>query len=850
MAAKKITIPDWLLCLPLTLLIIVGMLIDAAPFNYFENKTFDFFTRLSNREVASPVVIIEIDDESIKKIGAWPWPRSYIAEMVDNLSQADVKAVGIEPLYSGKETNTGLNEIARLKGIFRNKSPLSGQAYVVVRQELERAEKRLDNDRQLYKAILPTKNIVLPIQFVLDGKNHRRADKMPEWLENYSIPAPEQKTAFKDLLLDLKNPFKIFTTENISPIDIVPTYAKLASGASRHGHITYMPDSDDIVRKDPLLIEYQGRYFPSFSLQMSLAHSDTEIKDLKILPGNRKNTSLRTNDLKIPTDMNYNMHIAYNTGSYTFNRYPFHKVRDLKIPKGILKDKLVIIGKTAPDIARLYDTPYAENVPAVEIMANSIDNILNRKHILRPDWAWLLETLILLYFCFLMLFVVSKVSPSIGSVVLISFLFTWYGIAIFLFINSGFWFKIFPPTALTIIGLVTLTINQRLSREDTKKDEITRMNKMLGLSFQGQGLLDMAFDSFMKCDLEDPSVKEALFNLALDFERKRMHNKAVSVYEYLLKGGPYKDSSERMRRLRRAGDKVVLSGAASGKNEATMLLNNMETRPTLGRYEVIKEIGQGAIGTVYLGRDPKINRKVAIKTLRYNDVDPQQLTEVRERFFREAEAAGRLSHPNIVTIYDCGQDYDVTYLAMEFLDGHDLTRYCKKSRLLPAKMSLNIITRVAFALDYAHKNHVVHRDIKPANIMLTEKGHIKVTDFGIARLTKASQTQTGVILGTPNYMSPEQVLGKKVDGRSDLFSLGSVFYELLTGEKPFKSDNIGTLMHNISTAQYRPVAEVNPEVPECCVQIVEKLLQKSPAKRFRSAGEVVIEAQRCFESIG
>jgi serine/threonine-protein kinase len=152
-------------------------------------------------------------------------------------------------------------------------------------------------------------------------------------------------------------------------------------------------------------------------------------------------------------------------------------------------------------------------------------------------------------------------------------------------------------------------------------------------------------------------------------------------------------------------------------------------------------------------------------------------------------------------------------------------------------------------LDYAHKHKVVHRDIKPANIMLTEKGHVKVTDFGIARIVNSENTQSGVILGTPNYMSPEQVLGKDLDGRSDIFSLGAVFYEMLTGSKPFKSSNIGNLMHNIASAKYQPIRELRPDTPPCCEAIVQRMMAKSRSKRFSSAGEVVIEAQKCMANL-
>ena len=218
-----------------------------------------------------------------------------------------------------------------------------------------------------------------------------------------------------------------------------------------------------------------------------------------------------------------------------------------------------------------------------------------------------------------------------------------------------------------------------------------------------------------------------------------------------------------------------------------MLVAGSSTVPTLGRYEITKELGKGAMGIVYLGRDPKINRVVAIKTLRFEEgTDEKTLKELKERFFREAQAAGNLSHPSIVKIYDAGEEQDIAYMAMELLKGNDLKKWCAKGSLLPVEKTLDYMATAAETLDYAHKNGVIHRDIKPANIMLLENGELRVADFGIARIQASSKTATGTVLGTPYYMSPEQIAGKKVDGRADLFSLGVTLYELLTGERPWK----------------------------------------------------------------
>jgi serine/threonine-protein kinase len=217
------------------------------------------------------------------------------------------------------------------------------------------------------------------------------------------------------------------------------------------------------------------------------------------------------------------------------------------------------------------------------------------------------------------------------------------------------------------------------------------------------------------------------------------------------------------------------------------------------------------------------------------------MTAMKERFFREAESAGRLVHPNIVTIYDAGDDGDISYIAMELLSGSDLKEHTAKSRLLPVDLTLEIIAKVADALDYAHAQSVVHRDIKPANIMRLNNGQIKVTDFGIARITSQSKTATGTVMGTPSYMAPEQLAGRKVDGRADLFSLGVMMYELLTGEKPFTGESVATLMYRIANEPHAPVLSLRADLPLGCNDIVNKALQKDPDKRYQSGAAMAAD---------
>jgi len=300
----------------------------------------------------------------------------------------------------------------------------------------------------------------------------------------------------------------------------------------------------------------------------------------------------------------------------------------------------------------------------------------------------------------------------------------------------------------------------------------------------------------------------------------------------------FRDLEQRLGRSAAMAETVILGGASHPGG--TMILGGGTEKPMLGRYQVEKELGKGAMGVVYLGRDPKIGRVVAIKTMALSrEFEPDELKDVKERFFREAETAGRLNHPNIVTIFGAGEEHDLAYIAMEFLKGKDLTSHIKPGTLLPLPKVLSIVARVAEALGYAHRNNVVHRDIKPANIMCDlESDTVKVTDFGIARLTDSSKTKTGMVLGTPFYMSPEQLSGKKVEGRSDLFSLGVTLYQLACGQLPFQGDSMAQLMFKIANEPHPDIRVHNPNLPTCVAAITNKALAKDPERRCQNGKQM------------
>jgi serine/threonine protein kinase len=283
----------------------------------------------------------------------------------------------------------------------------------------------------------------------------------------------------------------------------------------------------------------------------------------------------------------------------------------------------------------------------------------------------------------------------------------------------------------------------------------------------------------------------------------------------------------------------------------------------LGRYEVLNELGKGAMGVVYLAKDPVIGRLVAVKTIRTSqgDDDDSESREFRERFVREAQTAGILSHPNIVTIHDIGEDAEsrTSFIAMEYIEGRNLKTLLADKKKFSWDEVADLIAQIGEALDYAHRKGIIHRDIKPANIILTTDGKVKITDFGIAKVASSNLTTTGQFLGTPNYMSPEQVSGAPVDGRSDIFSLGVVLYELLTNRKPFQGDNLTAISYKIVHEDFTPPGDLAPEVPHEFNPIVARAMAKDPWNRYQRGKDMALalyqlkahlEEQKALQDLG
>ena len=371
------------------------------------------------------------------------------------------------------------------------------------------------------------------------------------------------------------------------------------------------------------------------------------------------------------------------------------------------------------------------------------------------------------------------------------------------------------------------------------------------------------------------TVLSDLYTLGSQLEQRGRVTQATAVYRHLARfDNTYRDVAARLRRLMDAErakptaaplvpDKTtpILAPAAAAA-PATVSVPAVAPAAAggapaagdvqrLGRYQLEREIGRGAMGIVYLGRDTAINRMVAIKAIPLaSEFSDAELIEARSRFFREAETAGRLNHPNIVTIYDVGEERGLAYIAMEYLKGRHLSDYAKSDRLLEPRKVLDVIGRTADALGFAHKQQVVHRDIKPANLMYDPgTDTLKITDFGIARLSGAGSTRTGIVLGTPSFMSPEQLEGRTVTGHSDLFSLGVSLFQLLTGQLPFTADTMTGLMQQIAEAPHPPLRAFRPDLPACVESVIDRALAKNPDARYDSGAHMAAALEDCRSRI-
>jgi serine/threonine-protein kinase len=799
---------------------ILCVLISFQSFSVFESLgrvIYSVQMRLyaSRNPGTNVVAIVNIDDKSIKQLGPWPWPRQLIAEMIPILKNNGAKLIALDLPFSEKERNLGLQEIRELQRAIQERSGTSPKDPSLLRS-LSDIESRLDSDRLLIQAVKEGGIIYLPLIGSF-GKY------------DSELVLPEDSSVKKNSLRT-KAPFL-----EIAPVNqLITPFQELAENSRGLGHINLPPHKDSQGQAHILFIDYRGNIIPSMPFRLSLDFLNKKAEEA-LVPGR----GIRLKDTLIPAS-NGELLIKFKGTGRSFPYYSFVDILNVKKVPAVFDGKIVLIGYTAEDASKI-STPVDPALPQVELAANVIDNIVNGRYLVRPSFMIYLEAAFILLLSLLAAFLMPRYGFINRLGITATLIFFLFLLGFVVFVGLDIWFKIIYIALAIFTVFVEYSIRDIVVTQRTlglTSKESIETNRMLGLSLQSQGLLDLAFEKFRKIPLDD-AMKDVVYNLGLDYERKRMYNKAVAVYEYIAKTGrDFRDLAQRIPKLRSLVTPMMMGSQEIRQDGKILFSDDLGIKPTVGRYEVVSELGQGAMGIVYKAKDPKINRFLAIKTIRFSDeFEPDKIREIKDRFMREAQIAGKLAHPSIVAVYDVGEDYDLTYMAMEYLEGESLQKYCRKGFLLPLRKVLFIVSEVALALDYAHRQGVIHRDVKPANIMVLKDGKVKVTDFGIAKAVSSSQTKSGIVLGTPNYMSPEQINGHQIDGRSDIFSLGVVFFELLTGMLPFHGKNLTNLFYQITQAKHPSPREINPKVPNPVEQIVDKALSKDPERRFQTCSD-------------
>lgn len=810
---------DWFAgALILSLTVILHLSTDFI--GTLERRFYDFASTSTTRQPSDRIAVIAIDDQSIANIGRWPWPRDVHAKLIDQLSAAKAKTVVHTAFFFEPQVDPGLVFIRKMKSALGSTTDV-GAVNEQIGTLIAEAESALDTDAILAASLEKAGNVLVPSVFTL-GEQQGKPDN--------PLPAYALKSA-----LDDPNGFSVSAMRGQQPIELI------GNAAAGIGHLNQFPDVDGAVRVEPLLVNYYGKAVPSMALLAAWKSLNLGPSDIKLNPGE----SVQIGKLRVRTDESALMLPQFyrgHDGKPAFAVDSFYDVLTGKIPASKYADKIVIIGATAAGVGVQFPVPGYSGLSPAETVAHITSSILNEHFIVQPSWS---EWASLGAFLLIAAYVIAGV-PRLSAGKAATFTFALFVLLLAaefgLLSTAATWIKlVFPATAL-VLGHLALTTKRFLMTEAGKvksDEESAETNRMMGLALQGQGQLDMAFDRFRRVPMAD-AVMGNLYSLALDFERKRQFNKAEAVYQHMAAFDPdYKDLKAKLNRAKNLSETVMLGGGGAHPGGTMLLDGGAVEKPMLGRYQVEKELGKGAMGVVYLGKDPKIGRVVAIKTMALSqEFAGDELIDARERFFREAETAGRLQHQNIVTIFDAGEEHDLAFIAMEFLKGSDLADFCKGGQLLPVTKVLSIVARVAEALAYAHTQNVVHRDIKPANIMYErESDTVKVTDFGIARITDSSKTKTGLVLGTPSFMSPEQLAGKKVDGRSDLYSLGVMLYQMLAGVLPFRGDSMSELMFKIANEEAADIRIIRPELPENLANVVALALSKRPETRYQTGDQ-------------
>lgn len=842
---------DWFIGLVITLA--AALAATSSAVHWLEWQTYDLGMRLSaERKANDRITVIALDDASLDRYGNWPWPPGLFTQLMARMHRdGGPQAIGVLPPFDFPRNDQGLAYIRQLRAL-KNPGWSDDAASLLVR-----AEASLDDTEDLAASMQASGNVVLGLGQRLGGPRRGRADMPPVLIDGRLTAvggAPLKQPSLDDAgyLAAVPHWPERWTIDDLTPqppaADPLPPMQLLGDSASGVGVLPLDLGSVG-VREQPLVYRYRGLYLPSFALLMAARTLDVDNAHLAVDLGE----GISFGGRQIPTDPQLRVWpYFYRGGSGTpFRVYSFADVLDGKVPASDFQGQTVLIGPTSARLTNFADVPSGERLPPVMIEANVVSSLLNGYVYQVRGWAVWTEALALLLVGLYLMFWLPRVRPWVGVALTLVFAALLANTQFVLMNTMSLRVQLVVPLLALLLGHIAMVIKDLLAgRLGRVRADLAETRLKLGQAYQAHGQLDEAWDVLRRCAPSDAAL-QALFGLGLDYERKRRFPRALAVFRHVRDLAPeFPDVDRRIGRIQELEKHFLLGAAARNDPIETAVLDDGEmSRPVIGRYEVEKIVGRGAMGVVYMGRDQRIGRTVAVKTLALaQEFEGDQLRDVTERFFREAETAGRLNHPNIVTIFDVGEEHDLAYIAMDFLTGENLQAYTKDDKRLPLAKVLDLGAQVAEALDYAHEHNVVHRDIKPANIIYdASNGKVKVTDFGVACVTDTSKTRTGTILGSPSYMAPEQIEGKRIDGRADLFSLGVTLFELITGELPFVGEPVATLMYRITNQPHPDIRSLRPGLPPCVKLIIDTALAKDPAKRFQSGLAMAQALRRCMQ---
>lgn len=829
--------------------------------NSLESSFYRLAVKLSpSQQLTAETVVVGLDEAVFEEYGEWPWASKQLARLLASIRKAKPKSIGLMmPLEDG-QTSSNLNEL--VGEIKKGEEAIANKKEEVLdRSKSKSRTNRLTDLNQKAEMLAFTRSWL--------SKADVDARLLNEFwrADNVVLMATAQETDF---------PFE--PGDELSKARVAQVWEGTPWYLNKWMYFLFAPGSADSV----MFIQVPGERFLRSAKSLGLSDSEYTMPDplgvKAVYPLDADSVLVnqvamlyamshgkvlseqiqyqRAHALKIGDQTK----LAVTPGGYFLPRvnsrfvHPTLKQEDGLVPQisagdilskkasiGVLRDKNVLIGRVDEASKRDY---LMGSIPTVIWSAYNLESMIQGMSINMPSSFYFLQRLmIVLMAVFLLLLSVTwlhrisglLLSAGIGLLLLL--------ISAIVIISQQLWLPMMSAVVALWFAHAVAFITHRFNTAVTEgKHEAYDAFTSLGLHLQAQGQLDQAFAEYKKCP-PTPKVLASLYELAQDFERRRQYGRARKVYEHILNNDlAYQDVAQRMQRLKAMDmPSPAQSIDPHAVDSDTLLLDESQVaKPMIGRYQVEEVLGRGAMGIVYLGSDPKIGRKVAIKTLPLKqEFEGHDLDEAKYRFYREAEASGRLHHPNIVTVYDVGEELDLAYIAMDYAKGKSLENFVNIGEQLPVDEVLTIMIQLAEALNYAHKEGVVHRDIKPANIIYDQESKLaKVTDFGIARLTDSGRTSTGTVLGTPAYMSPEQITGKESDGRSDLFSSGVTMYHLLTGSLPFRGDSMANLIYQITNEKPQDISKYRPILTAKIAAIVNRLLNKDPIQRIQDGGQL------------